>query len=475
MAKRLEENPGVVAWACKPLGKVLLLLSFGWIFRDLSLAGELLGRNDWSQIMVAVTLCSWAGPYRLQVLALSTLVLLVLAPDWYPSVWLTKMQVREGVEGDALRLLRPLALLIIGYWAAVALYLRRRYPDSLAGRWPVLSLIVLYITLLALGSGPWLVGWARLLFFSGVWALSAYLWYIAFALRDITSPQRPPIWHELASFHPFFGGTWIPIGLGAAHLRQRQVKCAQSLAVCQIKGLKLVVCCWLLFRLDQGLIKLRAVMGVPGFSDLLHEHLTGRVIYPRSMCWVSMLYSFFEGVVAAFALGNLLVACARMGGFRLLQQVYRPLSARSVSDYWNRISYYYKQAIVELFFYPCFLRYGKGYPRLRLGLAIFVAAGLGNMLYHLRSVLPWMARLGLAETLWGMRTYACYCVILSLGLWLSMLRAPARPIQPDLVQRILILTRVILFFSVLSVFDELYTPDSPWVRLRFLGYLCGLV
>lgn len=474
MAKRLEETPGVVAWACKPVGKVLLLLIFGWIFRDIYSASDLFGRNRWWQIMLAVTLCAWAGSYRRQVLALTTLVLLLLAPEWYPSVWLTKMQLREGLQGEPLLSLRPLALFGIWGLAATLLFLRRRFPDSLAGRWPVLSLIFGYFALLAFGSAPWLSGWPRLLYFSGVWALSAYLWYIAFALRDVTSTQRPPIWQELASFHAYFGGTWIPIGLGAAHLRQREVHCQRSLAVCQVKGLKLVVCCWLMFQLERRMVGWRATLGVPAFSDLLHQHLAGAVLYPRSLCWVSMIYSFFEGVVGAYALGNLLVACARMGGFQLLQQVYKPLSARSVSDYWNRISYYYKQAIVELFFYPCFLRYGKGYPRLRLGFAIFVAAGLGNMVYHFRSVLPWVARFGLGDTLWGMRTYACYCLILSMGLWISMLQAPSRAVRPDLVQRILILTRIFLFFSVLSVFDELYTLDSPWRRLHFLAYLCGL-
>ena len=104
---------------------------------------------------------------------------------------------------------------------------------------------------------------------------------------------------------------------------------------------------------------------------------------------------------------------------------------------------------------------------------ILVAAGLGNLIYHLRSLLPWVARLGLRDTLWGMRTYMVYCLSLSAGLWWSMARADSRPARPDPIQRFLMLTRIVLFFSVLSLFDELYTPDSPWLRVRFLGYLCG--
>ena len=472
MAKRLEEHPFLLAWAGRPAGQLLIMLVFALIFREIYTAGELFGCNHWSQIVVAVAVCAWSGRYRRLALGLSTLVLLVLAPDWYPSVWLSKMQVRESVAGEPLTWLRPLALVGTLALATTLLALRRRFPTSLPGRWPVLSLILLYFGLLALATG--LAGWPRLVLFSLIWALSAYLWYLAFALRDVTSPQRPGLGQELASFHPFFGGTWIPIGLGAAHLRQREARCPRTLAVCQLKGLKLIVCCWLMFQLDKLLLGWRAQLGLPEFPVLLHQHLSGAVFYPRSYCWASMLFSFFEGMVAAYALGNLLVACARVGGFQLLQQVYKPLSARSVSDYWNRISYYYKQAIVELFFYPCFLNYGKKTPRLRLGLAIFVAAGVGNLVYHFRSVLPWAARFGLLETLWGMRTYACYCIILWFGLWLSMAGAEQRPARPDLVQRVLVLAKIVLFFSILSVFDELYTTDSPWDRLCFLGYLCGL-
>jgi hypothetical protein len=472
--RRLEEQPWLLEWAGRWPGQVIMFGLFGWIFRDIYIVSQPLGRAGWLPIVLASLLCALAGAYRRQVLAVTTLVLLLLAPDWYPSVWLTRMTTREGVPVQLLEWLKPMALVGLGALTTAVLWLKRRFADSWPARWSVLCLLLVYFALLFLGFGGWLSGWPRLLVGSWIWALSAYLWYLAFALRDVNSPQRPPLWQQLGSCHPFFGGTWIHIGLGAAHQRQREVKSRSALAACQIKGLKLVVCCWLMFLLQKAMIDYREGLGLLPFTPLLHRHLGGLELYPRSVCWVSLLFTFFESVVGGYAVGNLLVACARMGGFQLLQQVYRPLSARSISDYWNRISYYYKQAVVELFFYPCFLRFGKGYPRLRTGLAIFMAAGIGNLLYHLRSLSPQMARLGLAESLWGMRTYVCYCLILSLGLWISMLSSSEQSKPPDPVRRFLILARIVLFYSVLSIFDELYTPDSPWRRFRFLGYLCGL-
>lgn len=471
---RLEEHPGLLRWAQKPLGKLVLLVVFGWFFQSVYSANQVLGRNSWPQIMAAVTVSALAGRYRRQALAVTTLALLCLAPDWFPSVWLNKLCQRENLPEEVLNMLRPLALAGTGALTIGLVVARRKLPHSWLARWPVLTLLAGYFGLVALACSPWLSGGARVFCFSWVWALSAYLWYIAYALRDARSQPGSPLWFQLASFHPFFSGTSIPIGLGAANLRQREARNSEELAVTQWKALKLVIWCWLMAQLEQIMIGWRGELGLLDIQVLIRQQLDGTAFYSRSTCWASLLYSFFESIVGALALGNLLVACARMGGFRLLQQTYKPLAARSVADYWNRISYYYKQLVVELFFFPCYLTCAKRYPRLRQALAIFMAAGVGNLLYHFRSLLPLVARHGLMQTLWGMRTYACYCLILCSGLWLSQLRSASSTASPGLFQRLLTFTRIVLFFSLLSLFDQLYTPHSPSQRLAFLGYLCGL-
>ena len=471
---RWEEHPVLLRWAQRPLGRLALLGLFGWIFQSIYTPNQSVGRNSWIEVMAATAICSLAGRYRRHALAATTLILLCLAPDWYPSGWLGKFALREGLNGDLLHLLRPLAVGGIFVLSAGLIWARRKVPLHLPARWPLLSLLLGYFGLLGLSSCSWLDSQWRLIGFTCVWALSAYVWYLAFALRDARSRPGSPVWFQLASFHPFFAGTWIPIGLGAANLRQREAGSAEELAVSQWKGLKLLAWCWLMNQLAAAMVVWRTRLGLPEFQALLHQILDGTVHYSRATCWASLLYSFFEGIVGALALGNLLVACARMGGFRLLQQTYKPLAARSVADYWNRISYYYKQAMVELFFFPCYLAGARLHPRLRQALAIFLAAGLGNILYHFRSVLPLMARLGVLQTLWGMRTYACYCLILCSGLWLSQIRSAGRSGHLSATQRIFTLLRIVLFFSILNVFDELYTPHSPLQRLAFLGYLCGL-
>ena len=471
---RFEEEPWLLRAAQTWWGKAVLLALFGGLFRAVYLPYWVPGRNSWAEIMAAAAACSLAGRYRRPVLALTTLALLLLAPDWYPAYWLEKLAHREPRWGDSVTSIRYGLMAGVLVASALLILARRRFPRSGPARWPVLSLLMLYAVLLGLACSGWLSSPARVGAFALLWALSAYLWYLAYALRDANSKNSSPLWFQLATFHPYFSGSWIPIGLGAANLRRCEVRDAPGLAVCQLKGLKLMGHCWLLYWLQKGMVWLRLGWGVPTFHVLLRQQLDGTSLYPRTVCWGSLLYSFFEGLVEAYALGNLFVACARLGGFQILQQVYKPLGAGSVVEFWNRISYYYKQVVVELFFYPSFLGYFKKKPRLRQAFAVFMAAGVGNLCYHFRSLLGQVARQGLEPTLRGMQTYVCYCIVLCCALFLSQLRLEARPTRPGLLGRCATLAWIVLFYSLLSVFDVLYTVHSPLEHLAFVGYLFGL-
>ncbi len=308
-----------------------------------------------------------------------------------------------------------------------------------------------------------------------IWAWSAYFWQIVYALRDLSSGrQAAPLWLQLATFHPFFSGSWIMIGLGSANLRQRMARTSQQLAVCQVKALKLLIACGLMLAVQRALAALRGLGGVPFYPDLLHAHLRGEGLPARWMCWVCLISWFFEQLAANFALGNLLVALARLGGYQLLQQVYKPWAARSLMDYWRRISYYYSQVIVEVFFFPTFVGHFGKEPRLRKVLALFMAIVVGNFVYHFRNLLGTLSRLGALETLKGLESYACYCLLLFVGLLTSYLSTEARPGKPRGFARAWLLLRIFFFFSGLSLFDEIYSPYPLGRRLTFAGYLLGL-
>ena len=65
----------------------------------------------------------------------------------------------------------------------------------------------------------------------------------------------------------------------------------------------------------------------------------------------------------------------------------------------------------DFFFFPTYLRWLKRHPRARLMLATFVAAGLGNFLFHFLGNTDEIIRDGLLGAAWGYRIYAVYAFL----------------------------------------------------------------
>lgn len=455
-------------------GRLLISLLFGAGFLALYQLQPEDARNSGIQLLLAALLCSVAGSRRPQALLFTTTLLFFLAPEWFPSRWLARQAAQAGISQTDAQYLQYASLALVLTGSAVLMGLTRKFPSHRLARWPVVSLLAAYFGLVGLAFSGYFSAWGELVLFSLIWAWSAYLWPLVYALRDLRSSQaESSLSFQMATFHPFFSGSWIMIGLGAANLRQRMARNARQLAVCQLKAVKLLAACGFMLALQRALSALRGWGGIPEFTDVLHAHLRGEPSPARWVCWLCLFCWFFEQLAASFALGNLLVALARLGGFQLLQQVYKPWSARSQMDYWRRISYYYSQVIVEVFFFPTFVGYFKSQPRLRQVFALFMAVVVGNFVYHFRNLLGTFARLGLLATLEGLQSYACYCGLLFIGLLISQISTDAQPRPSRGWGRFWLLLRIFFFFSALSLFDEIYSP-YPLIRRITLGtYLLG--
>ena len=127
--------------------------------------------------------------------------------------------------------------------------------------------------------------------------------------------------------------------------------------------------------------------------------------------------------------GHRFVACARLAGFALRRSTWRPLQSRTLADFWNRYYYYFKELLVDFFFYPTFFRVFKKRPRLRTFCATFMAAGVGNAIYHFVRNVDFVWSLGPVQAIEGFGSYAFYCTLLALGIAISQLRADARADQ----------------------------------------------
>ena len=124
---------------------------------------------------------------------------------------------------------------------------------------------------------------------------------------------------------------------------------------------------------------------------------------------------FVEDVLNISVWGGIIIASARMAGFRLLRNTYRPLEARTLAEFWNRYYFYYKELLVDHFFYPAFLRYFRTNRKLRMFFATFAAACVGNLIFHFIRDIHFVAELGLWRALSGEASHAFYTFVLAIG------------------------------------------------------------
>ena len=358
-------------------------------------------------------------------------------------------------------------------WLALV-YVRRR-PQSWATRRPVWVLMSLAFALLFASCGGLLHGMARVLTWSMLVTYCAYVWFLAFALLDQSAKARSSDAVQLGMLHPFWGSTTLPYGKGAALLRKARASSAQALAVTQIKGLKLLVWAICLYGLDtvlsyvfETVLQVRSVE--TEISAFLAHHPSSRPWLALSLVWSQLDFALWFGLW-----GHMVIATARFAGVRLPRSSWRPLESRTMVDYFNRILYYFKELMVDLFFTPSFLRYFKKHPRVRMFFATFMAAGVGNMVYHFLRDIDLAADMGLVELFTSFSSYAFYCVVLACAIGISQLRISAghRP-SSTLPGRIQAFVLIWGFVSLLQIFGDETRSHTLAERMQFLFYLLGL-
>src|SRR5262249_32592399 len=119
--------------------------------------------------------------------------------------------------------------------------------------------------------------------------------------------------------------------------------------------------------------------------------------------------------------------CLRLFGFNLFRNTYKPFLATSLVTFWNRYFFYFKELLVEFFFYPIYLSFFKERPKLRIFAATMAAACIGNWYHHALERTVWtlnhMASLRGAPRL---DSYLFYAFLLGIGVFVSMLREQRR-------------------------------------------------
>ncbi len=415
----IETYPDLVALVQTPLGKGLLFVLFAILLHPFS---EL-----WFPVTVAAAAAAYAGQYRSVVVTVATLGVLLLYPGWIDWRSASLVAAREGVGLEIVRHLNTAMLPMFFLASGTALYCVRRWNDRAFVRRPILGMHVIFLLLILLGVSSRLHGILLVALWSFIGTFAGLFWFLCYALKDMRAKDSSSIWTQFGIFHPFWGSSTTPIGKGAAYLRRVEAKNPLDLAVSQLKGLKLLMWVWVLESISISLQRVAVdSLRIPTLDDALRLHMTGHFL-PWYTCWASIVYTFFRGMIDTATFGNVCVAGARIAGYPILRNSYRPLSSKTFADFWNRYYYYFKELLVEVFFFPTFLRYFKGNTRLRLFVATFMAAGVGNWIFHMMKELKSVPQMGLLRTVLASQNYMFYCAVLAIGIGLSQMKKRSAP------------------------------------------------
>jgi hypothetical protein len=169
--------------------------------------------------------------------------------------------------------------------------------------------------------------------------------------------------------------------------------------------------------------------------------------------WAGLYLELFHNILTLATYGHTLIGALCLLGFRIPRNTDAPLLATSILDFWNRYYFYFKELLVDFFFFPAFLKTSGASLAWRTLAATAWAAFFGNMYYHL--VLYWGGFVGGNvvgfEALISSR--AIYCALLTAGLCASFMRSMGVPREVSRGRRVVQSIGVSLFFALLHVWN----------------------
>ena len=235
---------------------------------------------------------------------------------------------------------------------------------------------------------------------------------------------------------PVFGGTNVPFGKGYDYLSQRTAPDREAIARAQLPGLKLLALAWVwkagrawigagihgeIHGYGSGLVS-GIGLDLPRMQDLIAGGAEAAVIAG----WASLIVELVDRTLVIAILGHVIIGVLRLFGFNVFRNTYKPLLAESILEFWNRFYYYFKELLVEFFFFPTFVGYFKRNPEVRMFAAVMAAAFLGNVYYHIVRDLDHLVHAGPTGALGLLAPRLLYSFLLGLGVYLSMRRQQAK-------------------------------------------------
>jgi hypothetical protein len=458
---RIEQYPWAITFAQTATGKAAILLLFGL---GLYYANWLHYPNNhrWKAQICFLIVVTAFPKYRRILLTAGTLL-------WAFGIWWQWADHPQIIQAAI-----SLAVAAMIFWYA------SHVSNSWLRRRPVATLLTGFALTVLLASYLPRGGSLRTAAFDFLPVAGAYLWFLAYSLMDLSSKSPDPFHLQLGTYQPIWGSSNTPFPKGAAYLRRIEAKNPEQLAVAQLKGLKLLA--WSvvldLFLTFVYVPFVHGYLGVENYDVMFHFSLV-RTPFKWYMGWASLVAEFLETMIQFSIFGHRIIAVCRMAGFLALRNTYSPLSSRSIAEFWNRYYYYFKELLVDCFFYPAFLRYCKTWGRWRLFAATVAAAGFGNAFFHFFRDLGYIDELGFWRALAGFQSYIFYTIVLSVGIGISQMRESK--VERKIENSGWVRTRLVsplcvsAFFCVLRIFDYTYKRYPISESFRFLAHLFNLI
>lgn len=366
-----------------------------------------------------------------------------------------------------------LLVLMAGLWLAMHFVIR--HPACLLARRPFVCMLGAEAALLLLSAPQVDHGLLRVLVWSLLVVFTPFVWFFPLAVVDLRGRTADPPAMHMAVQRPFWSHYYLPFGKGAAYLRKHFSPVPHEQAITQIKGVKLLLWAnFLLFISNLLTWFFSDYLALPRLIYAIDAFVEGRPL-PIATGWMVLVYGSFRYALQIAIWAHLFIGLARMAGYRLPRGSWRPLESRTLMEYFNRFHFYFKEILVDLFFIPTFFKVFKQHPRLRMFTATFMAAGVGNALWHFMADIHLIAVEGLWGAVSSFSSYLFYSCVLAVGVGLSQVRASMGYRPPaTLAGRLYACLFVWSFVVMLRVFSDGTRDHSFTQRLQFLLSLFGL-
>lgn len=467
----IDQSPKLIAFAQTKRGKLTLVASFSTLFCILlPLNNKYINFSQgflWDKFLI-LSLFIFFPNYKKLLLLLATIYWLIVHnfPHWPKPV--LKLLSLSSANQDLILISAVLCILLI---VLLNYFLRKIWWNVFV----FLSLINLGLYFL----GPQ--------FQSNYWAaistsvsiiLANYAWYLIFILKD----KHYRYWHLLTMI-PFWSWSNIPFPKAWKYLNETEVIDKIDLARTQLNAIKLLVYCVLLsipmHLLDTYLYAYPTILKnyfhletlplVNNLNTAITQYGTSQGLSFIAN-WSATFCSFIHTALYLTIGTNAIIATIRLCGWRVRRNVYRCFEATSISDFFNRYYYYFKEFLVDIFFFPTYFSFFKKYPSLRLFFATLMAAGVGNFIFHFNSDIARIYDLGYWKALVSYQVYALYCLVLSLAIFISQWSRINRKFQHPII---LVRLRIILFFMLLHTLLETQGTTTIKQHLDFIAGLLG--